>query len=68
MYFDGYPDQSGENEPRKYYISNFKELLLKNSTTSMKEQGRALNFEFLDWKGVKEQTDDVLVVGFKPLS
>lgn len=68
MFTDGFSDQFGEVESRKYYVSNFKKLLLCNSHKPLKEQGKLLNLEFLNWMGVHEQIDDVLVVGFKPLS
>ncbi len=65
---DGYCDQfKGESvKPEKYNLRRFENLLSKISqkpdlTLAEKE----LNEEFENWKGAREQTDDVLVVGFR---
>ncbi len=65
---DGFCDQfNGENQkPEKYNLRRFENLLAKISKN--KELANAeneLKEEFIKWKGAKEQTDDVLVIGFK---
>lgn len=65
MFTDGYPDQFGEEINRKFYTKNLKKYLLKYSELPIKEQSKMLNLKFLEWKGVQEQIDDVLVFGFK---
>ncbi len=67
LFTDGYADQFSEHDARKFNMSNFKNLLLKNSDLKMESQGKILNLNFIDWKGVNEQVDDVLVIGFKPI-
>jgi len=65
MFSDGFQDQFGGKQNRKYYKKNFREFLLRISHFQLEEQKLALNKEFRDWKGTNEQTDDILVVGVK---
>jgi hypothetical protein len=67
MFTDGYADQYGYIEKRKYFISNFKHLLTSISQLPLNDQYQLLVRAFFEWKSLEEQTDDVLVVGFKPL-
>ncbi len=68
LFSDGYADQYGGANDRKYFISKFKQFLAENSHLHMLDQGKKVKQNFDDWKGDVEQTDDVLVVGFKPLA
>jgi len=63
LYSDGFQDQLGSMENKKYMAKNFKELLVKIHKLSIKEQEEKLNNIFEQWKGEGEQTDDVLVYG-----
>ena len=67
MFSDGYPDQFGGVTPmgKKFKYKPFKKLLIENSHLPMKEQREALIKVFNDWKGNKEQVDDILVLGIK---
>ena len=62
---DGYADQFGGTTGKKLMSRNFKELLLANSNLTMTEQEKLLDETFDKWKGVREQVDDVLVIGVK---
>jgi len=62
---DGFADQFGGNENRKYMTRNFKDFLIKNHQLSMEEQGLILEKEMDHWISGNEQTDDMLVIGFK---
>jgi serine phosphatase RsbU (regulator of sigma subunit) len=65
---DGYCDQFGKRTDKieKYNLNRMESLLTKVSESStFSGTDDALNKEFNSWKGDREQTDDVLVVGFK---
>lgn len=66
LFSDGYSDQFGGNEGRKFMIKNFKELLLKIHTLPFEEQKIILHDTIENWKGDREkQIDDILVMGMK---
>lgn len=65
IFSDGYVDQYGEKTNSKFYLKNFKELLLKISDKNSEEQYKILEKTFNNWKGNKPQIDDVSVVGLK---
>lgn len=62
---DGFSDQFGGNNDKKYKTKNFKNLLLSFKNMEMKEQYQLLHIDFENWKGKIEQTDDVTVLGVK---
>lgn len=65
---DGYCDQFGKRTDKieKYNLNRMESLLTKVSeASSFSETSDVLSKEFTNWKGDREQTDDVLVVGFK---
>jgi len=63
MFSDGFPDQKGGPNGKKYYYQPFKDLLVKLSSKKMSDYPKEISQEFLKWKGDKEQFDDVLIVG-----
>lgn len=65
LFSDGYPDQFGGPEDKKFKYSNLKKLLLKNHNKSMEMQKKDLERNFISWKSDTEQVDDVLVMGIK---
>jgi phosphoserine phosphatase RsbU/P len=65
LFSDGYADQFGGPEDKKFKYKPFKQLLLKNADKSMKEQRNILEMVFNEWKGDQDQTDDVLIIGIK---
>lgn len=65
---DGYCDQFGGNSDKveKYNLKRMDALLRKvSASANFSNSEPELNIEFNSWKGIKEQTDDVLVLGFK---
>lgn len=64
---DGFPDQFGGFEGKKFMIKRFKQLLIQQAHLSMNEQYSALDKAFINWlkEGNTEQIDDVCVVGVK---
>ncbi len=65
MFTDGYSDQFGGNDKRKYFQANFQKFIANIAISDMDTQYNQLVNEFLDWKGEHEQIDDVLVMGVK---
>jgi len=65
LFSDGYADQFGGTNNRKYLTKKFREFLLKIHDESMETQKRLLLEEHIQWKGIRPQTDDILVVGIK---
>ncbi len=65
MYSDGYPDQFGGPDGRKFMSKRFRELLFEIHEKSMKEQKEILDQRLKDWMGENEQIDDILVMGLK---
>lgn len=66
MFTDGYIDQFGGNDGRKFMIKNFTELLLYIHELPASEQREILKITFNEWKRDEfTQIDDVLIVGCK---
>lgn len=66
LFSDGFQDQFGGKEGKKFLVRRFRELLLSIHHLSMQEQKSCLESTFNDWLGgLYEQVDDVLVIGFK---
>ncbi len=66
IFSDGFPDQFGGEQGKKFMSKNFKNHLLNIHDKPMKEQKEILDKEHIKWMGEKyEQTDDVLVIGLK---
>ena len=65
MFTDGYYDQSGGRDGRKFLSRNFKELLLSNHQKTMSDQRAILDNTIENWKGSTPQRDDMLVVGLR---
>ena len=65
LFSDGYMDQFGGKENRKYMRSRFFSTLVEISNLNSDLQKDELEKRFYDWKGNNEQIDDVLVLGIK---
>jgi serine phosphatase RsbU (regulator of sigma subunit) len=65
LFTDGYADQFGGNNGRKFMCKQFKEILINNMHKSMPEQKVILDETFENWKGVYDQIDDVTVLGIR---
>ena len=62
---DGFADQFGGPERKKFLAKNFRKLLLSIQHLSMIEQGNRLDEVFTDYRKDIEQVDDVVVIGVK---
>lgn len=65
MFTDGFADQFGEAQNKKYMSKRFKDMLVNIHQQGMESQKATLQKDLKIWKGNLEQTDDILVIGFK---
>lgn len=65
IFSDGYADQFGGPQDKKFMVSKLKKLFQEMYHRSIKDQHFILHNAFDVWKGDAPQTDDVLIVGFK---
>ena len=65
LYSDGYMDQIGGEEKKKFMRRRFQEMLFTLSQFNSEVQLSELNNIFSQWKGNNEQIDDVLILGLK---
>lgn len=65
MFTDGFVDQKGGRENKKYMSSRFKKLLLRIQDELMHDQQKTLEKELINWKGNNPQVDDILVIGVR---
>lgn len=67
LYFasDGYQDQFGMNENRKFSKKDFTELLKQASHLDPEAQQFLLQNRISQWQGTRKQTDDITVLGIK---
>ncbi len=65
MFTDGYVDQFGGKDGRKFLIKHFKQLLLNIANFPLSEQKAILEKTLNDWQKGYQQVDDILVVGVK---
>ncbi len=67
VFSDGYVDQFGGSENKKYMYRRFRFLLTKIHSFSVDDQKSILEEEFRAWMGNNVQLDDIMVIGFRPL-
>lgn len=65
LFSDGYADQFGGPDDKKFKSLKFKRMLLDIHHKSMDEQYEIIKRRFENWKGNGEQSDDVLVIGLR---
>ena len=65
LFSDGYLDQFGGPQGKKFMSKNFKKLILEIQSLPIKEQGAAMEKVLLGWMGEISQIDDILVMGFR---
>lgn len=63
MFTDGYADQFGGEEGKKFMSRRFTQLLNESASYSLEQQKRVIEKSFKEWKGSLEQVDDVCVLG-----
>ncbi|MBN2486866.1 MAG: SpoIIE family protein phosphatase [Bacteroidales bacterium] len=65
LFTDGYPDQFGGNQGKKFKYQKFRDLLVRCSKLPAIEQKKVLADEFANWKGNLPQIDDVTIMGVR---
>ncbi|MEL6561048.1 MAG: 7TM diverse intracellular signaling domain-containing protein [Bacteroidota bacterium] len=67
LYSDGYTDQFGGYDNKKFGLNQLKKLINENATKPSEFQQSIFGFAINDWiaNGKEEQTDDILLLGFK---
>ncbi len=65
IFSDGFADQFGGPDGKKFKYKPFKDLLVEIYEKPMEEQEQILDKTFEDWKGEQEQLDDVVILGFR---
>lgn len=69
MFTDGYADQFGGPEGKKYKYRRFRHLLMSIHQLSMKEQLLRLEDNMEEWMGeLEDQIDDQTIIGIRPAS
>jgi len=65
IFSDGFIDQKGGPDQKKFMSKKFKKLLLEIHDEPMFEQKNKLEQALKDWMGNESQIDDILVVGVR---
>ena len=67
IYFssDGFPDQFGGTEGRKFGPKRIREIIERVHSLPMNEAINTFDQEWEEWRGETKQTDDVLLIGIK---
>jgi serine phosphatase RsbU (regulator of sigma subunit) len=65
IFSDGFADQFGGPDGKKYKYRRFRHLLLNLHQLTMEKQHEILENNVLEWRGEQEQVDDILVIGIK---
>jgi len=65
LFSDGFVDQKGGKNNKRYMSKGFKSLLKEIQEQSMQDQKGVLNKTLSDWMWSNSQTDDILVIGVR---
>jgi len=65
LFSDGFIDQKGGKDNKRYMSKGFKSLLLEIQDQSMPDQKGILDKKLGDWMGSNSQTDDIMVIGVR---
>jgi serine phosphatase RsbU (regulator of sigma subunit) len=65
MFTDGFPDQFGGKDSKKFMTKQLRDLVLTMQTNDIKVIGETLNQAFIKWQGKEDQVDDVLMWGIE---
>jgi serine phosphatase RsbU (regulator of sigma subunit) len=65
LFTDGFVDQFGGQDDKKFRRAQFREVLLKNHKYPLAVQKEMLLETYNGWKGNGDQVDDITVVGLR---
>jgi len=65
LFTDGFCDQFGGEDKKKFNRKRFKELLISIQSMPLKEQEAFLKYALVNWRQDEPQVDDILVIGVK---
>ncbi len=66
IFSDGYVDQFGGDDGKKFKYRRFRHLLLNIHRLSTEDQKAILHQKIEDWMGDHEQVDDIIIMGIRP--
>jgi serine phosphatase RsbU (regulator of sigma subunit) len=67
LFSDGYVDQFGGSEKKKFMYRRFRYLLLTIHGFPVDDQKSILEDNIKTWMGSNDQIDDIMVIGFRPI-
>lgn len=62
---DGYADQFGGADEKKFKYKNLQKIIIDSSSQPLSEMKQMLYDNLINWKGNLEQVDDITIIGFK---
>ncbi|MCG8698995.1 MAG: response regulator [Bacteroidales bacterium] len=65
MFSDGFADQFGGPANKKFRYKQFRELILDVYTKPFSQQQKMFEETLLNWMGMCDQVDDIIVLGFQ---
>ncbi|TAF66691.1 MAG: hypothetical protein EAZ55_05695 [Cytophagales bacterium] len=65
LFSDGYQDQFGGEQGKKFMIHRFRDLLWQIHKKDISEQKQIVEQTFYNWKAHHEQMDDIMVIGIQ---
>ena len=65
LFSDGFIDQKGGRDNKKFMSKKFKDLLIRIHQEPLQEQQKILEKTLTDWMGDNSQIDDILVIGIR---
>lgn len=68
LFSDGYVDQFGGSENKKFMYRRFRYLLMTIHSFPVDDQKAILGENIKTWMGLNEQVDDMMVIGFRPIN
>ena len=67
IFSDGYADQFGGSDGKKFKYRRFRHLLLNIHKLPAEDQKAILHQKLEEWMGPHEQVDDIIIMGVQPL-
>lgn len=65
IFSDGYADQFGGPDGKKFKLNQFKNMLMSMNNIAMDQQKELLEKSIDEWRGLLQQVDDMLVIGVR---